>query len=166
MSDLLNTEELDLLSDSELHAVLELIKTELYARNLNNCDPETLLKLGFSQGFTNKLTTVKPWVVKGVLIAPGYKKDASMLSHKCSFVKVDDDWVWESNYKIDSEIRTSNKLLQSITLIALFEGAQIDVLSSKARNSVHVLENITSYLYEDNELMQTSSRNVTTKGQI
>ena len=162
----LNAFDVESLSDHELKNFLEVVKMELYTRNLNNCDPSTLLKLGFDQGFTSKLTTVTPWIVGGVLIAPGYKKEASAFSHKCSFVKVNDSWVWESEYKVDSEIRNSNKLLQSVTLIALFEGAQVDVLTSKARNSVHILENITSYMYENDDLIKTSSRNVSTKGQL
>jgi hypothetical protein len=154
------------LTDSQLQELITLANAELYTRNIANSDPDSLIKLGFEKGFTTKLTPVQPLIHNGILIAPGYKKESSVFSHKCSFIKVNDSWVWESDHKILDEIRSNNKLLQSITLIALMDGFQIDVLTSKARNSVHVLENIVSYNYEEGVLFKTSSRNISNKGQL
>lgn len=154
------------LDTGQLKKMLEALNTELYERSLAACDPVALLRLGFSEGFTAKPTPVRPWVVGGILIVPGYKKESSSFSHKCSFAKINDSWAWESEHKIIDEIRSSNRLMQSITLIALQEGFGVDVLTSKARNSVHVLENIVSYTYENSELVQVSSRNISAKGQL
>lgn len=157
---------LENLTDSELQEVITIANAELYSRNIANAEPSSLIKLGFERGFTSKLVPVQPWVVNGVLIAPGYKKESSVFNHKCSFIKVNDSWVWESEHKILDEIRSDTKILRSVTLIALMDSFQIDVLTSKARNSVHVLENIVSYNYEEGVLLKTSSRNISTKGQL
>lgn len=165
MADELSIDVSDL-ETSQLKKLLETINAELYERSLAECDPEALIRLGFAEGFTSKLAPVRPWVAGGILVAPGYKKESSAFSHRCSFIKINDTWAWESEHKILDEIRSGGKLMQSITLIALMDGFQVDVLTSKARNSVHVLENIISYTYENNNLVQVSSRNISTRGQL
>jgi hypothetical protein len=157
--------ELTELEDSELVSLAASIAEEIRRRAMLRGDLPALLENGFARGFGQKNTVSDPWVVEGILVAPGGKFDRSATSHLCTFVRVKDRWVWESSEKLEDEIRRPQGAAQSmcsVTLVVLHEGDQVDVLTSRARAGVHELQSVRSFVYQNGDLVMVNARTVRT----
>lgn len=150
-------------SDDELLHVSILINDEIKRRAYESGELPSLTESGFERGFTGINQVKDPWVFNGILVAPGGKFEKSPMSHKCSFVQVQERWVWESNQRISDDIRNlpgPGSSMRSVTLVAIQEGDKIDVLSSRARNGAHQLIEVRSFVYHNGALILENSRSV------
>ncbi len=158
-------DDLDLttFNDDALTALAAFVAEEQRRRALLRGDLPALIEDGFSRGFGRGNNVADPWVADGILIAPGGKFDKSSASHNCTFVRVSDRWVWESSEKLEDEIRRTQgqqQSMRSVTLVVVHEGDKIDVLSSRARNGVHELQQVRSFVYEAGDLVMVDARTV------
>lgn len=150
-------------SDARLAELAHLIAQEQHRRAIESGDVDALIEEGFALGFGPGADTVKdPWVRDGILIAPGGRFDRSASAHRCSFVRVGEGWVWEHGAKLHDDIRraSSKSEMRSVTLVALREGDKIDLVTSKARNGGHQLQQARSFVYTNGTLNLVNSREV------
>lgn len=151
------------LSDRELVDLITVLTAEQGRRALERADVDALVSDGFERGFDPKGAATDPWLVQGILVAPGVKTDRSTTAHSCTFVRVDNAWVWEARERIDDVVRHlpgPRTQMRSITLVAAPEGTSIDRISSKARHGVHELVEVRSYVVQAGELVLVSARAV------
>ena len=159
--------DMGLCSDGELIHFAALIADEQRRRAFERGDLPELIDDAFDKGFSSGNKVGKPWVRDGILVAPGGKFEKSPMSHRCTFVRVADDWVWESSQKIQDEIRHlpgAGSSMRSITLLTMNEGDKVDVLTSRTRSGVHELLEVQSFIYHNGELDMTTSRTVRSAG--
>ena len=163
----LSEADLGLCGDDELIHFAALIADEQRRRALERGDLPELIDDAFDKGFGSGNKVGEPWVRDGILVAPGGKFEKSPMSHRCTFVRVADDWVWESSQKIHDEIRHLpgvGSSMRSITLLSMNEGDKVDVLTSRTRSGVHELLEVRSFVYHNGELSMTTSRTVRSSG--
>lgn len=149
------------LSDGDLSRLIIALNGEQSRRALEGAEIGALIEEGFIKGFREREGVNEPWLVQGILIAPGIKIEKSSSSHTCSFVRVDQRWVWEANDKVEDVIRYlpgARSQMRSITLVATPEGSTVDKISSKARNGVHQLVEVRSYIVRGEKLELVSAR--------
>jgi len=149
--------------DGELIHLAALISDEQRQRALQRGDLPELIDDAFDKGFGTGHKVEMPWVREGLLVAPGGKFEKSQMSHRCTFVRVQDDWVWESSQKIHDEIRHlpgAGSSMRSVTLLTLNEGDKVDVLTSRTRSGVHELLEIHSFVYHNGSIEMTTARTV------
>lgn len=151
------------LTGSEITRALVVLMAEQQERAIANADPVALIEQGFELGFDSKGLPKDPWVVQGILVAPGAKVDKSAMSHNCAFARVGPSWVWEHEAKIEDSVRYipgARQQMRSVTLIALNEGDAIDLIASRTRSGVHELTGVRSFVYEADALDLVSARTV------
>ena len=159
--------DLELFDDGELIHFAALVADEQRRRALQRGDITEMIADAFDKGFGSGNKVAIPWITDNILIAPGGKFEKSPMSHRCTFVRVADDWVWESSQKIHDEIRYlpgAGSSMRSITLLTMNEGDKVDVLTSRTRSGVHELLEVQSYIYHNGELDMTTSRTVRSAG--
>lgn len=130
-------------------------------------DVEQLIEDSWSTAFNERdRLGIMPWLDGMVLWAPGSRQDRSARRHRCRFVRVNTDWVWEHPAMIRDEVRRSengSKLSQqSLTLVAVEEGATVDVLTSDSVDGKHTLRHIDSFKVHRGTLERVSERTVST----
>lgn len=155
------------LDEGQLIHLAALVGDELRRRALERGDLPELIDDAFERGFGSGTTVKDPWVRDGLLVAPGGKFEKSASSHRCTFVRVQDQWVWESSQRIQDEIRNvpgPGSSMRSVTLVTVNEGDKVDVLSSRTRGGVHELMEVRSFLYRGGELEMVTARTVRTSG--
>jgi hypothetical protein len=132
---------LDRLSDRELTALAEGIKAEQQCRALASEDLGALVENAFASGFDGRGMAVDPWLTPGgLVVCPGSMVQRSRQSHRCRFVAVGDAWVWESPERVLDEIRPlhdGHESLQTVTLLAGWDGLVLDVITSRCRAGAH-----------------------------
>jgi hypothetical protein len=155
--------DLGLLADPELHTLALLVGAEQQRRALLNGDVTALTEEGYREGFGPAPAVQDPWVRDGMLIAPGGRFERGAHTHRCSFVKVDNQWVWEHANKVSDEIRRGEKRdgMRSVTLVALSEGSRVDLVSARSRNGLHTATAVRSFLYKGGMLELVNSRLIT-----
>lgn len=148
-------------TDIELAQLVSSAIEEQKRRALEGGDTEALVEEGFVQGFNSKGEARIPWLHSGFLVCPGSKQDRSSLNHECTFVRVNDQWVWESADKILDEVRNSpgpRPSMKSVTLILASEGLEVDVITSRTKNAVHEMKSARSYVVKNGELELVNTR--------
>ena len=153
--------DLTAISDSELSELLALVRAEVQSRAIAAADPTALAELGFQDGFRADGLPRDPWITNGVLVCPGARIDKSASSHDCGFVRIDDEWVWESESKIDDVVRNvaARKVqMRSVTLVAAMDGMTVDLIYATARTGVHKMKSSRSFVVNGNELELVSTR--------
>jgi hypothetical protein len=81
--------------------------------------------------------TVAPWIDAGLLFGPRMRRDKSASSHECTFVSIDDRWVWEHGIVIKDEMRQvpgPRTTKQSLTVLPGLEGSKVDMVMSASRS--------------------------------
>ena len=150
------------MTDQEIAAALEALTEESKRRKVAAADPDALVEWGFANLFNSAGKPLDPQEVAGVLVCPGARWGGP-LSHKCTFATVDGTWVWDSPHKVADQMRTlpgPQAVLQSVTVLAPPPGTGVDSLSCRARNAVHELTSIRSFLLSPDGLEQVAPRSV------
>jgi hypothetical protein len=155
------------LSGEEINRALIVLRAEQSQRAYLNADPVALIDEGFKRGFDSKGLPRDPWVIDGVLVAPGAKIDKSAMAHVCGFVRIGSSWVWEHADKVEDDIRYipgPRQQMRSVTLVALADGESVDLVLCRTRAGVHELTGVRSYIVTNGDLELISSRNVRVDG--
>jgi hypothetical protein len=104
-------------------------------------DEDALIEEGFAEGFDAKGNARQPWIIGEVLVCPGSIVAKSATSHECFFVKIEDEWVWQSPEKFADVIRhfgeSPRQHQRSVTLVAALEGMALDYVRAKKRRDGH-----------------------------
>ena len=153
------------LSDVDLAAMIAECQSQLHERALASCDPEALMDEAHKHGFNARGMPYDPYLVgeegSGILVCMGTRIDKSSTSHDCSFVSVDDEWVWEHEDIIEEEIRRPagpKPVMRSVTLIPAHEGMKFDVVTCTASMNVHNVKHVKSFEVRDRQLVVVGSR--------
>ena len=150
-------------SDYELATLIQNAQNEQKRRAIESGDLNAIIEDAFEMGFTYKGVALTPWLTKeGILVCPGSIIEKSASSHICSFVNLDDTWVWQSQDLLLDQVRKipvqSRTHQRSVSLIAAYEGIEFTVVICKARNYVHEMQSSVSYIVKDGKLDTTTSR--------
>jgi hypothetical protein len=149
------------LSRSELSALAAALAAEQQARAVADADPEALCVLGFEQGFTTEGLPRDPFLVGEVLVCPGARVDRSGTSHDCGFVAVGEKWVWEADDLLADEVRHPpgpKPRMRSVSLLAAYDGMELDLVLSRARAGVHQMRSARSFVVRAGELVLVNTR--------
>lgn len=153
------------LSDRQLRSIVAAANFELQQRALEACDPAALIEEGFSEGFDSKGMPFDPYLVgevgSGILVCMGTRIDKSTTSHDCSFVSVDDGWIWEADDLIEEEIRNPagpKPVMRSVSLLPAYEGLKFDLVQCVAKMSVHQVKKVRSYEIQSGKVVLVETR--------
>jgi hypothetical protein len=159
----MNPENLAKMGDMDLWELAALVRAEQSRRLREVADPATLTSEAFSSGFNSQGQALEPVVVSGMIVCPGSRIDKSASSHDCSFVKIDDEWVWDSPDLVSDDVRTAAERrvhMRSVSLVPAIEGTKVDFISSKCKSGVHEMRKCVSFEIIDGALSQVSARTV------
>lgn len=151
------------LGDDELHRLAEVVRRVQIERAIGNGDHDAIIASAFETGFGRDGLGVLPWVQGSVVVCPGGLVAKSKTSHRCRFVSVDDVWVWDSGLLIRENKRSApgaDQGFRAVALIPLVDGAELDVVTGKARAGQHSVDHVISYEIRDGELVEVAQRNV------
>jgi hypothetical protein len=153
--------DLTSLSAAELSALAASVAAEQQSRAIEAAEPEALCELGFSQGFTAEGLPRDPFIVGGVLVCPGARVDRSGTSHDCGFVSVGEKWVWEADDLIADDVRHlpgPKPRMRSVSLLAAYDGLELDLVISRARSGVHQMKSARSFVVRSGALVLVNTR--------
>lgn len=153
----------DSMTDDELHHLAEIVRQAQVARAIGSGDHDAIIAAGFESGFGRDGLGVLPWVEGSLVVCPGGMVSKSRTSHRCRFVSVDDEWVWESGVLLREDKRSSPGAAEgfrAIALVPLVDGTSIDVVTGRARSGQHSVDHVVSYEVRGGELIEVSQRNV------
>jgi len=155
------------LSDQELQTLHREMQEEILRRAIRSGDHDSIIKQAFEVAFDRSGLGVIPWVEGKLLICPGALVSKSAGNHKCRFVSVDQEWVWQSSKLITETKRSSpgnDKGFRAIALIPVIEGTAIDIVTGKMQSGLHRAEKVNSYIIKEGELIKVSQRIVSIEG--
>lgn len=151
------------MTDAELHHLAELVRHVQIERAVASGDEDSIIAAAFETGFSRDGLGVLPWIEGNVIVCPGGMVSKSKSSHRCRFVSVDDEWVWESSLLLREDKRSSpgsDEGFRAIALLPVVDGTQLDVVTGKARSGQHSVDHVVSYEVRGGELVEVSQRNV------
>ena len=149
--------------EDDLRRALIVVQAELQRRAVERADPAALVERGFADGFQTSGLPRDPWIVNGILVAPGAKIDKSAMSHRCAFVRIGSSWIWEQDDLLEDSVRHlpgARGRMQSVSLLPIGEGVAVDLVEARTRNGVHELVGVRSFTVENGELQLVSARAV------
>jgi hypothetical protein len=91
----------------------------------------------------------------------------SAANHRCRFVSVDQEWVWQSKQLIEETKKPSpgnDKGFRAIALIPVIEGTAVDVVTGKMQSGLHRAEKVISFEIRGGEMVEVSQRVVSIHG--
>lgn len=152
------------LSDESLRRLVTEARSEIAARLLASGDLSAVADEAFSNMFGADGLPLDPRTGDGILICAGGKVDRSAMSHRCRFVRVAGGWVWEHPEVLGDTVRHISKgprrSMRSVTLVPLFEGDEVDLITCRTRNAVHELLSVRSFIVAAGSLLLVSARSV------
>jgi len=151
-------------SDADLHHLAEVVRQVQIERAIDGGDHDAIIAAGFESGFGRDGLGVLPWVEGSVIVCPGGMVAKSRTSHRCRFVSVDDVWVWDSGLLLREDKRSSPGAadgFRAIALVALVDGAGLDVVTGRARSGQHSVDHVVSYEVRAGALVEVSQRAIT-----
>jgi hypothetical protein len=149
------------LDDRTLADLAAMIAAEQRERAVAAADPDALVELGFSQGFTGDGMPRDPWLVNGVLVCTGTRIDRSATGHDCGFVSVGGSWVWEADDLLADVVRHlpgPKSRMRAVSLVAAYDGLELDLVVSRARAGVHQMKSARSFVVRDGALVLVTTR--------
>ena len=93
------------LSDEELSKLGVSIFEEQRQRAIAGGDQEEIIAKAFETGFERSGLGVMPWIEGSLLVCPGSLISKSQGSHRCRFVSINQEWVWQSSMLITESKR-------------------------------------------------------------
>ena len=151
------------LSDTELHELADTVRQVQVERAIGSGDHDAIIAAAFEVAFGRDGLGVLPWVEGNLIVCPGAMVSKSKASHRCRFISVHDEWVWESGLLLREDKRSSPGTadgFRAVALLPLIDGTAIDVVSGRARSGQHSVEHVVSYEVRGGELVEVSQRSV------
>jgi hypothetical protein len=155
------------LSDKELNQLQVEMQNEIRQRAIQSGDHEAIIKQAFEVGFERSGLGVTPWIEGQLLICPGALVSRNPTNHRCRFVSVNEEWIWQSGHLITETKRPSpgtDKGFRAIALIPVIEGITIDIVSGKMQSGQHRAEKVISFEIKEGKLTEVSQRVVPIDG--
>ncbi|HJM99197.1 MAG TPA: hypothetical protein QF850_02980 [Acidimicrobiales bacterium] len=155
------------LSDKELGQLQIEMQNEIRRRAIQSGDHDAIIKQAFEVGFERSGLGVMPWIEGQLLICPGALVSRNPTSHRCRFVSVNEEWVWQSGHLITETKRPSpgtDKGFRAIALIPVIEGLAIDIVSGKMQSGQHRAEKVISFEIVEGKLSEVSQRVIPVDG--
>lgn len=164
--DLERTRELEAMlldmDDADLSEVAAMVMEIQRTRALESEDLDAVVEHAFEVGFDHRGMAGDPWITPGgLVVCPGAKIHRSKANHRCRFVAVGDTWVWDSADRVVDELRRlpdDRDSIQTVTVLAAFDGLVIEVVTSKASGGRHERQAAVAYEVRAGELTPTSLR--------
>lgn len=155
------------LADKELSMLGAAIQSEQRQRAIDSGDHDAIISQAFEVGFERSGLGVIPWIEGSLIVCPGSLVSKSQGNHRCRFISIDQEWVWQSRHLI-TEIKRpspgSDKGFRAIALIPLVEGMAVDVVSGKLQAGHHRAERVVSYQIKEGQVREVGQRNVSIQG--
>jgi len=155
------------LSDDELSNVGEIVLQLQRERAVARGDLDAIIADAFETGFANDGLGVNPWREGNVVVCPGGIISKSRTAHKCRFVSVNNNWVWESTELIREDKRSLPGTIdgfRAVAIVPLLNGMELDVVSGKARAGQHSVDRVVSLVVKRGILVEVSQRTVSAAG--
>ena len=155
------------LSDTELQTLHSEMQHEILQRAIRSGDHESIIKQALEIAFDRSGLGVNPWIEGKFLVCPGALVSKSAGNHRCRFVSVDQEWVWQSKQLITETKRPSpenDKGFRAIALIPVIEGTAIDIVTGKMRSGLHKAEKVVSFEVKGGQLVEVSQRMISVEG--
>ena len=149
------------LSDKELSKLGTSILAEQRQRAMNSGDQEEIIAQAFEVGFERSGLGVMPWAEGSLLVCPGSLISRSQASHRCRFVSINQEWVWQSKLLITETKRPNqgtDKGFRAIALIPMIEGTAVDVVTGRLQSGQHRAQKVTSLEVLDGKLVEVAKR--------
>lgn len=155
------------LSDHELQDLHREMQEEILQRAIQSGDHESIIKQAFEVAFDRSGLGVNPWIEGKLLICPGALVSKSAANHRCRFVSVDQEWVWQSKQLITETKNPSpgnDKGFRAIALIPVIEGTAVDIVNGKMQSGLHRAEKVVSFEIRRGEMVEVSQRVISIDG--
>ncbi len=155
------------LSDKELGQLQIEMQNEVRRRAIQSGDHDAIIKQAFEAGFERSGLGVMPWIEGQLIICPGALVSRNPANHRCRFVSVNEEWVWQSGHLITETKRPSpgtDKGFRAIALIPVLEGLEIDIVSGKMQSGQHRAEKVISFEVLEGKLSEVSQRIISIDG--
>jgi hypothetical protein len=143
------------------------MQEEILQRAIQSGDHESIIKQAFEVAFDRSGLGVNPWIEGKLLVCPGALVSKSAANHRCRFVSVDQEWVWQSKQLIEETKKPSpgnDKGFRAIALIPVIEGTAVDVVTGKMQSGLHRAEKVISFEIRGGEMVEVSQRVVSIHG--
>jgi hypothetical protein len=148
-------------TDTDLAWAVGLLLAEQRRRALERGDLEAVAVDAFEKGFDRTGRALTPWLHEGLLVCPGSKSEKSQTSHDCTFVSLDDGWVWEHPELAFDEMRQlpgARVTRQSISLVPSWEGMRLDMVTSTSRSGPCRMKSARTFEVREGVLVEVSAR--------
>jgi hypothetical protein len=149
------------LGDAALSALLGDVRGEIHRRALASGDVQAVVEEAFAESFDAAGDAHTPFVHGGLLVCPGSRVNTSAANHRCRFAVVAGDWVWDCADLVHDEIRQIRSAkggTHSVSLVALTEGLEVDVVTSRAKSGSHECQRVDSYSVVGGTLVKVGAR--------
>lgn len=137
------------MGDDELQNRIREALDEQRRRAGERGDFPALCETGFAEGFDSRGLARIPVIHKGLLICYGSIIKKSTKSHDCTFVHIDEHWVWEHPETLHDDIRKrperGREHQRSVSILPALEGLNFDLITCEMRNNMHKMQQIRSY---------------------
>lgn len=154
------------MGDAELQQHIRAALDEQRRRAGEQGDFAALCETGFTEGFDSRGVARTPIVHMGLLICYGSVLGKSTMSHDCTFVHIDEHWVWEHPETLHDEVRKrpdrGREHQRSVSILPALEGLEFDLITCKMRNSVHQMQQVRSYRIFSGAIELVQTRNIKT----
>lgn len=155
------------LEADELANVAEAARQIQRERAVARGDLDEIIADGFEAGFGADGLALPPWVEGDVVVCPGGMVSKSKTNHRCRFISVNDQWIWESHELIREDKRSTPGAydgFRAVALLPVVSGMNLDLVSGKARRGMHSVDRVTSFEVRRGELIEVSQRKVSPTG--
>ena len=167
---LLSVEELLAATDAQIAVTIAALVEEQKRRALEGGDLDALANEAFEgPGFDRRGLANLPYLRDGLLICPGVKSEKSASSHDCTFVSVDDNWVWDhpdTAYTTMRQLPGQKVVRQTVAIIPAYEGMEIDVVHSTARSGPCQMKSARIFTVTGGILVETGARSRSPQGHL
>lgn len=151
------------MSDLDLWELAAFVRAEQSRRLREVADPHTLTADAFESGFNSQGVALEPVLVSGMVVCHGSRIDKSASSHECSFVKIDDEWVWDSPDLVSDDVRNTAERrisMRTVSIVPAIDGTKVDFISSRCKSGIHEMRKCVSFEVVKGVLVPVSSRTV------
>ena len=158
---------LERLDGPELSNVAEAVQQIQRQRAVDDGDHDNIIDQAFEEGFGRDGLGHLPWIEGSVVVCPGGIITKSRSSHRCRFISVNDNWVWDCGELLREDKRSTPGALdgfRAIALVPVIDGMELDVVSGRARSGQHQVDKVISFKIKRGKLVEVAQRNVTPAG--
>lgn len=158
---------LDRLAADELSNVAAVVHEIQRQRAVDEGDHGQIIDQAFEEGFGRDGLGHLPWIEGSVVVCPGGIITKSRSSHRCRFISINDNWVWDCGELLREDKRSTPGALdgfRAIALVPVLDGMELDVVSGRARSGQHQVDKVVSFKIKKGALIEVAQRNVKSSG--